>query len=104
MGQHIRTGGLDISTEQVGDGPDMLVVGGAGDTLEPRQFHLSDPGLARWQDRLNPHWRAFAWDCTSNRSTEETIRAVGFTSTDIEHGGVQEELALVRSTVWGRAV
>jgi pimeloyl-ACP methyl ester carboxylesterase len=44
MGQHIRAGGLDIWTEQVGDGPDVLLIGGAGDTVESWQFQLD--GLA----------------------------------------------------------
>jgi 3-oxoadipate enol-lactonase len=44
MGQHIRTGDLDIWTEQVGAGPDVLLIGGLGDTVESWQFQLD--GLA----------------------------------------------------------
>jgi pimeloyl-ACP methyl ester carboxylesterase len=44
MGQHVRAGGLDIWTEQVGEGPDVLLIGGAGDTVESWQFQLD--GLA----------------------------------------------------------
>jgi pimeloyl-ACP methyl ester carboxylesterase len=40
MGQHIRAGALDIWTEQVGDGPDVLLIGGLGDTVESWQFQL----------------------------------------------------------------
>ena len=34
MGKHVRTGELDIWTEQVGEGPDVLLIGGLGDTIE----------------------------------------------------------------------
>ena len=34
MGQHVRAGGLDIWAEQVGQGPDVLLIGGLGDTVE----------------------------------------------------------------------
>jgi pimeloyl-ACP methyl ester carboxylesterase len=44
MGAHVRAGDLDIWTEQVGEGPDVLLIGGAGDTVESWQFQLD--GLA----------------------------------------------------------
>ncbi|MGK5169370.1 alpha/beta fold hydrolase [Geodermatophilus sp. CPCC 205761] len=44
MGRHIRVRELDIWTEQVGQGPDVLLIGGAGDTVESWQFQLD--GLA----------------------------------------------------------
>jgi pimeloyl-ACP methyl ester carboxylesterase len=44
MGEHVRAGGLDIWTEQVGQGPDVLLIGGLGDTVESWQFQLD--GLA----------------------------------------------------------
>lgn len=44
MRQHVRAGELDIWTEQVGEGPDVLLIGGAGDTVESWQFQLD--GLA----------------------------------------------------------
>ena len=44
MGAHIRAGDTDVWTEQVGDGPDVLLIGGAGDTVESWQFQLD--GLA----------------------------------------------------------
>jgi 3-oxoadipate enol-lactonase len=40
MGRHVRAGDLDIWTEQVGDGPDVLLIGGFGDTVESWQFQL----------------------------------------------------------------
>ncbi len=44
MGEHVRAGDLDIWTEQVGEGPDVLLIGGGGDTVESWQFQLD--GLA----------------------------------------------------------
>jgi 3-oxoadipate enol-lactonase len=44
MGRHVHAGDLDIWTEQVGDGPDVLLIGGGGDTVESWQFQLD--GLA----------------------------------------------------------
>jgi 3-oxoadipate enol-lactonase len=38
MGQHVRAGELDIWTEQVGQRPDVLLIGGLGDTVESWQF------------------------------------------------------------------
>jgi 3-oxoadipate enol-lactonase len=44
MGEHVRAGDLDIWTEQVGQGPDVLLIGGLGDTVESWKFQLD--GLA----------------------------------------------------------
>ncbi|NEK58793.1 alpha/beta fold hydrolase [Geodermatophilus sabuli] len=44
MGRHIRSGDRAIWTEQVGRGPDVLLIGGLGDTVESWQFQLD--GLA----------------------------------------------------------
>ena len=44
MEQHVRSGDLDIWTVQVGVGPDVLLIGGLGDTIESWQFQLD--GLA----------------------------------------------------------
>ena len=44
MGQYVKAGELEIWTEQVGEGPDVLLIGGLGDTVESWQFQLD--GLA----------------------------------------------------------
>jgi pimeloyl-ACP methyl ester carboxylesterase len=44
VGAHVRADDLDIWTEQVGEGPDILLIGGLGDTVESWQFQLD--GLA----------------------------------------------------------
>jgi pimeloyl-ACP methyl ester carboxylesterase len=53
MGGHIRAGELDIWTEQVGEGPEVLLIGGAGDTVESWQFQL---------DGLADRYRLIAFD------------------------------------------
>ena len=40
MGQGISANGLEIYVEQAGHGPDVLLIGGAGDTVESWQFQL----------------------------------------------------------------
>jgi pimeloyl-ACP methyl ester carboxylesterase len=44
VGSFVTANGLDIYVEQVGQGPDVLLIGGAGDTVESWQFQLD--GLA----------------------------------------------------------
>jgi 3-oxoadipate enol-lactonase len=44
MGSHVRAGDLDIWTEQLGAGPDVLLIAGAGDPVEVWQYQLD--GLA----------------------------------------------------------
>lgn len=44
MGRYIKAGELEIWTEQAGEGPDVLLIGGLGDTVESWQFQLD--GLA----------------------------------------------------------
>jgi pimeloyl-ACP methyl ester carboxylesterase len=52
-GEHVRAGTLDIWTEQVGAGPDVLLIGGLGDTVESWQFQL---------DGLQDRYRLTAFD------------------------------------------
>jgi pimeloyl-ACP methyl ester carboxylesterase len=65
MGEHIRAGDLDIWTEQVGQGPDVLLIGGAGDTVESWQFQL---------DGLADRYRLTAFD---NRGAGRTAMPEG---------------------------
>ena len=71
-GRSITANGLEIYTEQVGHGPDVLLIGGLGDTVESWQFQLE--GLA---DR----YRLTAFDnCgagrTSMRAGPVTVEAM----------------------------
>ena len=53
MGEHVRAGELDIWTEQVGAGPDVLLIGGLADTVESWQLQL---------DGLSDRYRLTAFD------------------------------------------
>jgi len=37
-----------------------------------------DPGVRRWQDRLNPAWKRFGGGCNLNRDPVASIRSAGF--------------------------
>jgi 3-oxoadipate enol-lactonase len=65
MGAHIRVGDLDVWTEQVGEGPDVLLLGGLGDTVESWQFQL---------DGLSDRYRLTACD---NRGAGRTAMPGG---------------------------
>jgi 3-oxoadipate enol-lactonase len=71
MGTHINAGDLDIWTEQVGQGPGVLLIGGLGDTVESWQFQLD--GLA---DRY--HLTAF-----DNRGAGRTAMPPGPVSVEL---------------------
>jgi pimeloyl-ACP methyl ester carboxylesterase len=65
MGEHLRAGDLDIWTEQIGQGPDVLLIGGLGDTVESWQFQL---------DGLADRYRRTAFD---NRGAGRTAMPEG---------------------------
>jgi pimeloyl-ACP methyl ester carboxylesterase len=65
MGEHVGVGDLDIWTEQVGEGPDVLLIGGLGDTIESWQFQL---------DGLSDRYRLTAFD---NRGAGRTAMPAG---------------------------
>ena len=71
MGQHVPAGDLDIWTEQVGQGPDVLLIGGAGDTVESWQFQL---------DGLADRYRLTAFD---NRGAGRTAMPGGSVSAEL---------------------
>jgi len=70
MGEHVRANGLDIWTEQVGAGPDVLLIGGGGDTVESWQFQL---------DGLADRYRMTAFD---NRGAGRTAMPGGRVSVE----------------------
>lgn len=70
MGKHLQTGDLNVWTEQVGEGPDVLLIGGLGDTVESWQYQLDGLAdsyrLTAFDHRswlcVTPRWSA-AWSC-----------------------------------------
>jgi pimeloyl-ACP methyl ester carboxylesterase len=71
MGEHVRAGDLDIWTEQVGQGPNVLLIGGLGDTVESWQFQL---------DGLGDRYRLTAFD---NRGAGRTAMPEGSLSVEM---------------------
>ncbi|MEV6313808.1 alpha/beta fold hydrolase [Streptomyces sp. NPDC051776] len=71
MGRHARAGELDIWIEQAGTGPDVLLIGGLGDTCESWQFQL---------DGLSDRYRLTAFD---NRGAGRTAMPEGRVSAEI---------------------
>jgi 3-oxoadipate enol-lactonase len=65
MGQYVSADDLHIWTEQVGEGPDILLIGGGGDTVESWQFQL---------DGLAERYRLTAFD---NRGAGRTAMPSG---------------------------
>ena len=71
MGTHVTTSDLDTWTEQVGQGPDILLIGGLGDTVESWQFQL---------DGLADRYRLTAFD---NRGAARTAMPDGPVSAEL---------------------
>jgi 3-oxoadipate enol-lactonase len=67
-GRHVHAGDLDIWIQQVGEGPDVLLIGGPGDTVESWQFQL---------DGLADRYRMTAFD---NRGAGRTAMPDGPTT------------------------
>jgi 3-oxoadipate enol-lactonase len=92
MGTHVRVADLEIWTERVGDGPDVLLVGGAGDTVESWQSQL---------DGLADRYRLTAFD---NRGAGRTAMPDGpVTVRDMadDAAGVLDALGIASAHVAG---
>jgi ubiquinone/menaquinone biosynthesis C-methylase UbiE len=61
------------------------------------------PGLARWQDRLEPIWLRIGHGCHPNRDTLSAIGAAGFSTEGAEHGGLPKAAKLVKPMIAGVA-
>lgn len=79
----------------------VLAPGGQLLFLEHVRSH--DPGLARWQDRLEGPWKFLADGCRCNRDTVAAIGAAGFELSEVENGELPKLPALVRPLVRGSA-
>lgn len=62
-----------------------------------------EPGLARWQDRLERPWRFLGDGCHCNRDTVATIEASPFEVERVERGELPKAPPLVRPLVHGAA-
>src|SRR3954453_10839380 len=92
MGGHVPAGNLDIWTERVGEGPDVLLIGGLGDTVESWQFQL---------DGLSDRYRVTAFD---NRGAGRTAMPSGPLTAEImadDAAGVLQALGISAAHVAG---
>ncbi len=62
-----------------------------------------EPGLARWQDRLEKPWRFLGDGCHCNRDTVATIEASPFAVEQVERGELPKAPPIVRPLVRGSA-
>lgn len=74
-----------------------------GKLLFVEHVRADDPGLARWQDRLERPWRFLADGCHCNRDTVGLIEASAFTLETLEHGSLPKAPPLVRPLAVGSA-
>jgi ubiquinone/menaquinone biosynthesis C-methylase UbiE len=74
-----------------------------GRLLFIEHVRAEDPGLARWQDRLERPWRFLGDGCHCNRDTVATLSASGFELGGVERGSLPKAPPLVRPLVRGSA-
>jgi ubiquinone/menaquinone biosynthesis C-methylase UbiE len=75
-----------------------------GKLLFIEHVRSGEPGLARWQDRLERPWRFFAGGCHCNRDTVSTVEASPFEVESVEHGTVPKALPIGKPLVRGSAI
>jgi ubiquinone/menaquinone biosynthesis C-methylase UbiE len=74
-----------------------------GKLLFVEHVRSEDPGLARWQDRLERPWRFFGYGCHCNRDTVATIEASPLSVERVERDKLPKAPAFVRPLVRGSA-
>ncbi len=74
-----------------------------GQLLFVEHVRAQDPGVARWQDRLETPWRFFADGCHCNRDTVATIEVSPLTLDSVERGELPKSPPITRPLAWGRA-
>jgi ubiquinone/menaquinone biosynthesis C-methylase UbiE len=62
-----------------------------------------DPGLAKWQDRLEKPWRFVGDGCHCNRDTVAAIEAAGFELSDLERPQFPKVVPIVEPMAKGSA-
>jgi ubiquinone/menaquinone biosynthesis C-methylase UbiE len=75
-----------------------------GRLLFIEHVRAEDPGLARWQDRLEKPWRFVGDGCHCNRDTLATIAASPLRLDDVERGELPKAPPIVKPLVRGSAV
>jgi ubiquinone/menaquinone biosynthesis C-methylase UbiE len=76
----------------------------SGKLLFVEHVRSEDPGLARWQDRLERPWRFLGDGCHCNRDTMASIEASPFEIERVEKGELPKAPPLVKPLIRGSAV
>ena len=92
--------GVDDQKRALGELRRVLRPGGRLIFIE--HVRSDEPGLARWQDRLNG-LNKFVACCDCNRRTLDSIKAEGFEVTKVDHTELKKVPAFVRPLVVGTA-
>ncbi len=74
-----------------------------GQLLFVEHVRAEDPGIARWQDRLERPWRFFADGCHCNRDTVANIEASPLSLDWVEHGELPKSPPITKPLALGRA-
>jgi ubiquinone/menaquinone biosynthesis C-methylase UbiE len=74
-----------------------------GQLLFLEHVRADDPGLAKWQDRLEKPWRFLGDGCHCNRDTEANLKAAGFELSDVEHPELPKAPPIVKPMAKGSA-
>lgn len=74
-----------------------------GQLLFLEHVRSEDPGVARWQDRLEGPWRFVGDGCHCNRDTVTAIAAAGFELGGVDRGELPKAPPIVRPLVSGTA-
>ena len=74
-----------------------------GRLLFMEHVRSDSPRWARWQDRLNRPWRAFAEGCNCNRATLDVLARSPLGVSDVEHGVMPAMVPLIRPLATGSA-
>jgi len=80
------------------------VLSDGGRLLFLEHVRADSRSLARWQDRLEPAWRAFAYGCRCNQDTLEILERLSFRVTRAERARWRAMPPLVQPLVLGEAV
>ena len=75
-----------------------------GRLLFMEHVRSESPRWARWQDRLNTPWRAFAEGCNCNRATLDVLAGSPLGVGDVERSAMPAMIPLIRPLATGSAV